>query len=202
MPSCRSDRRSEEKLMAPSEQMAFQAAAIRGLLQNTSLDQLDNATPCAKWAVRDLLNHLVGGGRMIGGALKGDPAPVDPDGPMPDLLGEDLVGAWDGAIGTFAEGIDTPGALEREVVLPFGTLTGGMLLEILKFDLLVHAWDLATATGQQFDPPAEVVEPTLGTAQMIITPESRSGEPFGPEVTAPVGASPIERLSAFTGRSV
>jgi uncharacterized protein (TIGR03086 family) len=188
--------------MPPSEQLAFQAAAIRGLLVNTSLDQLDNATPCDKWAVHDLLNHLVGGGHAIGGALKGDSGPADPDGPMPDLLGDDLVGAWDGAIGAFGEGIDSSGALEREVTLPFGTLTGGMLLEILKFDLMVHAWDLATATGQTFDPPAEIVEPLLGTAQMIITPESRSGDPFAPEVAPPAGASPIERLAAFTGRSV
>ncbi len=188
--------------MAPSEQLAFQASAIRGLLENTSPGELDNSTPCAQWAVRDLLKHLVGGGQMIGTALLGDAAPANPDGPMPDLLGDDIVAAWDGSIATFSAGIDSPGALERDVALPFGTLTGAMLLEILKFDLLVHAWDLAKATGQPFDPPGEIVEPALGTAQMIITPESRGGEPFGPEVTAPSGASPIERLAAFTGRSV
>jgi uncharacterized protein (TIGR03086 family) len=190
--------------MAPSEQLAFQAGAIRGLLVNTTPDQLDNATPCADWTVRDLLNHLVGGGYLIGGALKGDSAPIDPDGPMPDLLGDDLVAAWDGSVSTFAEGIDSPGALEREVTLPFGTLPGATLLEILKFDLLVHAWDLATATGQPFDAPADVVEPTFGAARMIVTPEARNdaGQPFGPEVAAPDDASPIVRLAAFSGRSV
>jgi uncharacterized protein (TIGR03086 family) len=187
--------------MAPSEQLAFQAGAIRGLLTNTSIDQLGDPTPCAKWAVRDLLNHLVGGGHMVGAMLKGD-APPSPAGPPPDLLGDDLVGAWDGAITVFGAGVDSPGALEREVAMPFGTLSGGMLLEILKFDLLVHAWDLATATGQPFDPPADVVEPALATAQMIVTPESRSGDPFGPEVTPPANASPIGRLVAFTGRAV
>jgi uncharacterized protein (TIGR03086 family) len=149
------------------------------------------------------LNHLVGGGYMIGGALKGDAAPIDPEGPMPDLVGDDPVAAWDGSVATFAEGIDSPGALEREVTLPFGTLPGATLLEILKFDLLVHAWDLARATGQPFDAPEEVVEPTFGAAQMIVTPaRNDAGEPFGPEVAAPAGASPIERLAAFSGRSV
>jgi uncharacterized protein (TIGR03086 family) len=189
--------------MAPSEQLAFQAGAIHGLLVNTTPDQLDNATPCANWTVRDLLNHLVGGGYMIGGALKGDAAPIDPEGPMPDLVGDDPVAAWDGSVATFAEGIDSPGALEREVTLPFGTLPGATLLEILKFDLLVHAWDLARATGQPFDAPEEVVEPTFSAAQMIVTPaRNDAGEPFGPEVAAPAGASPIERLAAFSGRSV
>jgi uncharacterized protein (TIGR03086 family) len=71
----------------------------------------------------------------------------------------------------------------------------------LKFDLLVHCWDLATATGQPFDPPADAVEHGLQTAQMMISPELRGG-PFGTEVTAPSRATPIERLVAFTGRTV
>jgi uncharacterized protein (TIGR03086 family) len=190
--------------MTPSEQLAFQATAIHGLLTQVSPDQLDNATPCAHWNVRDLLNHLVGGGYMIGGALTGDAAPADADGPMPDLLGDDIVGAWDGSVAAFAAGADSPGAMERPVTLPFGTLPGAMLLEILKFDLLVHAWDLATATGQTFDPPTDVVEPTLAAAQTIVAAEARNdaGEPFGPEVTPTGGASAIERLAAFSGRTV
>jgi uncharacterized protein (TIGR03086 family) len=187
--------------MPPSEQLAFQAGAIRALLQNTTNDVLDNPTPCAKWAVRDLLNHIVGGGYMIGNALQGNAAPATADAPT-DLVGNDPLVAWDGAFTVFSEGIDTPGALEREVELPFGTMTGGMLLEILKFDLLVHAWDLATATDQPFDPPADVVEPASATAQMMINPDLRTGDPFGPEVTPPTDASPIERLAAFTGRAV
>jgi uncharacterized protein (TIGR03086 family) len=87
------------------------------------------------------------------------------------------------------------------VTLPFGTLPGPMVLELLKFDLLVHCWDLATATGQPFDPPADTVEQGLQTAQMMISPELRKG-PFAPEVTVGTSATAIERLVAFTGRSI
>lgn len=188
--------------MAPSEQLDYQAKTIRGLIANTSPEQLRNATPCDKWTVRDLINHMVGGGLMFGAALKGEPVAIDADGPLPDMLGADPVAAWDGALTAFGEGIDSPGALDRDITLPFGTVPGSVVLEIAKFDLLVHAWDLAQATDQTFDPPAEIVEPAIGAAQMIITPALRDGDTFAAEVTAPAGATLIERLAAVAGRAV
>jgi uncharacterized protein (TIGR03086 family) len=188
--------------MAPSDQIEYQAGAIRDLIANTTPDQMGNATPCANWTVRDLVNHMVGGGTMFGTALKGEPVEMDLAGPMPDLLGDDPVAAWDGAAAAFTEGVDSPGALEREIVLPFGTFPGAVVLELAKFDLLVHAWDLARATGQSFEPPDDVVEPAIGAAEMIIQPPARDGDTFKDAVTPAADAAPIERLVAFTGRAV
>lgn len=187
--------------MPPSDQVQYQATAIRDLIANTTPEQLDNATPCSQWKVRDLVNHLVGGGTAFGQALKGEPMEMF-EGPMPDLLGDDPVAAWDGAVKTFSEGVDSPGALARDVALPFGTFPGSVVLELAKFDLLVHAWDLATATDQAFEPPADVVEPAIGAAQMIIQPPARDGDTFKDEITPASDAAPIERLVAFTGRTV
>jgi uncharacterized protein (TIGR03086 family) len=92
--------------------------------------------------------------------------------------------------------------MERPIKLPFATLPGKVMLDIAQFDLLVHAWDLAQATGQKFDPPADVVEPAVATAKMIISPEARDGDTFADEVPAPDGATPLQLLVAFTGRSV
>jgi uncharacterized protein (TIGR03086 family) len=188
--------------MPPSEQLEYQKNAIRDLIANTAADQMDAKTPCSKWTARDLINHMVGGGTMFGAALKGDAIEMDFDAPMPDLLGDDPVAAWDGAVQAFTDGVDSPGALERNVTLPFATLPGSVVLELAKFDLLVHAWDLAQATNQKFDPPADVVEPAIGAAQMIIAPEARDGDTFGAEVTPSADATPIQRLVAFTGRAV
>jgi uncharacterized protein (TIGR03086 family) len=188
--------------MAPSDQLEYQKNTIRDLIANTAAEQLDNPTPCGKWTARDLINHMVGGGMMFGAALKGEAVEMDFDAPMPDLLGDDAAAAWDNAVKAFSEGVDSPGALERDVTLPFATVPGSVVLEIAKFDLLVHAWDLAQATNQKFDPPADVVEPAIGAAQMIIAPEARDGDTFAAEVAAPADATPIQRLAAFTGRAV
>jgi uncharacterized protein (TIGR03086 family) len=188
--------------MPPSDQVQFQASAIRELIANTSSAQLSGPTPCTKWTVHDLINHMVGGGMIFGAGLRGDKVEMDPDGDLPDFLGEDPVAAWDLACETFMEGADTPGALDRVVSLPYGDMPGALVLEIAKVDLLIHGWDLAQATGQAYDPPADVVEPALGAARNIIVDAIRNGDTFKDEVKPTAGASQIDQLAAFAGRSI
>lgn len=188
--------------MKPSERIQFQEEALTELIAGTSLDQLSNPTPCAKWNTSDLMNHLVGGATLIGSAMGGEPLEVDPEGPMPDMVGDDPSGAWGRALEVFNAGADSPGALERPIELPLGTLPGAVIMDMLSFDLLVHAWDLAQATGQSFDPPADVVEPATQVAHQLLAPELRDGDTFAAEVTPPSDATPIQRLAAFTGRAV
>ena len=188
--------------MNPSDQLQYQTDVIRDLMTGTATGQLDDPTPCSDWAVRDLMNHLVGGGHFFGAAFSGQMPAGEPDAPAPDLLGDDPAAAWDGAIAAFKAGVDSPGALEREIPMGSTALPGSVVLEMLEFDLLVHGWDLARATGQAYDPPAELVEKAMAAAAMIVTAETRDGDMFGAEISAPDDASPIDRLAAFTGRSL
>jgi hypothetical protein len=73
---------------------------------------------------------------------------------------------------------------------------------VIAFDGLVHGWDLAVATGQRYAVDPAVVEAVAGFARQAIGDELRTGEMFGAETAAPDGASPIEQLAAFTGRTV
>ncbi|MCZ7529021.1 MAG: TIGR03086 family metal-binding protein [Acidimicrobiia bacterium] len=143
---------------SPSEQLHYQTATLQDLMAGVKGDQWDNPTPCAKWTVRDLAGHLVGGGTMFAASFRGDTVEVDADDETPDLLGDDPAAALAGMIADFEASAGSPGAMERDVVLPFGTLPAQVALDLVKFDLLIHAWDLARATGQPFDPPAEVVD--------------------------------------------
>ena len=186
--------------MNPSDQLRPGAEAISTLIAGMSPDQLDNPTPCEQWTVRELLNHLVGGAHMFANAFTGQ-APTAQEGPV-DLLGGDPAAAWQGAVDAFAAGVDAPGALDNIVPMAWGPTPGTIVYELLKFDVLVHAWDLARGTGQQVALPDELVEGTIGVAQQFISPDLRTSGAFGPEREAPAGASPIERLAAFTGRSV
>ena len=121
---------------------------------------------------------------------------------MPDLVGDDPVASFDAALADFCTAVDGPGAMDKVIALPFGQIPGPVVLEILKFDLLVHCWDISQATGQAFDPPADLAEQGLETAKMIIAPEARDGDTFAAEVTPPSAATPIEKLVAFTGRKI
>ncbi|HEU5301646.1 MAG TPA: TIGR03086 family metal-binding protein, partial [Acidimicrobiia bacterium] len=142
-------------MTAPSEQLEYQGQVLQQLVAGVKADQWDNPTPCAKWSVKDLVGHVVGGGTMFAASFRGDtPQEGDPS----DLLGDDPAGAVAKVFADFASAADSDGAMDRDIVLPFATLPAQVALDVAKFDLLVHAWDLAHSTGQSFDPPAEVVE--------------------------------------------
>lgn len=188
--------------MAPSDQLTYQIETLRTLIKGTRPDQMSAPTPCENWDVRGLINHFVTGAPMFAAAFRGEDIQIDPDAPVPDMVGDDPLASYDAAIEDFCDAADAPGAMDKVLNLPFGQIPAPFVLELLKFDLLVHAWDLSQATGQKFDPPNDIVEHGLGTAQQMLAPEMRNGDTFGAEVTPPSSATPIEKLVAFTGRNV
>jgi uncharacterized protein (TIGR03086 family) len=97
--------------------------------------------------------------------------------------------------------MSAPGALDRMVAAPFGEVPGETFARFVVLDGLVHGWDMATATRQPYEPPAELVEAVDGFAHQAIDP-LRDGQTFAAPTEPPAGASPIERLAAYTGRQV
>lgn len=180
------------------EQAQTAVAGLNTLVHATSASQLGNATPCQKWAVRDLLNHIVGGGYMFATCLSG--GTVDPASAPADLLGDDHAAAFDAAITAFSSALAGADDLSTMVTLPFGSMPADVALRIAAGDLLVHSWDLAQATGQQFNPPADFVASAQPFFEQFLQPAMRDGDMFAEAVMAPAGATPIERLVAFAGR--
>jgi uncharacterized protein (TIGR03086 family) len=134
---------------------------------------------------------------MFAAGLNGDALDGDPNA---DLLGDDHIAAYDGAIAAFSSALADASDLSAPVTLPFATLPGDMALRIAAADLLVHAWDLAVATGQAFDPPVEFVESVTPFYAEFISPPLREGGLFAEEVELDAAATPVERLVALAGR--
>jgi len=162
-------------------------------------DQFGAPTPCANFAVRDLFDHMIGGAGQFAPQLRGaasaaatDPARLD-DGERPAALKS--------ALAELLDAVKAPGALGRGVTLPFGTVPGAVLARFLTVDGMVHTWDMARATGQRYEPPAELAETVLATARELIASEMRDGDTFAAEVEVADDAPAIDRLVAFTGRT-
>jgi len=183
--------------MDSPDQARTAVAVLTPLVHATPESALMKATPCDEWAVRDLLNHLVGGGYMFAAGLRGEAAEGDPDA---DLVGDDHIAAFDGAIAAFSDALAGTKDLSAPVPLPFATLPADVALRIAAADLLIHAWDLAQATGQPFDPPVDFVQSVTPFYAEFITPPLRQGGFFAAEVEAPDGSTPIEQLVALAGR--
>ena len=116
--------------------------------------------------------------------------------------GPDVVARAGNALGGLMAALRTPGALDQMIASPFGEMPGDAFARFVVLDGLVHGWDLARATHQVYEPSDQLVDAVDGFARQTITPEMRDGDTFAAQVDVPAGATPIDRLAAFTGRSI
>jgi uncharacterized protein (TIGR03086 family) len=185
--------------MEPIEQLETIIPTLGEVVRGIRPDQVDEQTPCAQFTVRDLLGHFLGNLDSVADGLRGAPMPEELPS-RPELLGDDPSAAYDRIMADFMAAAREPGAMDRVLKVPFGEVPAPALMGFVAFDLVVHGWDLATATGQTFDPPETLVGELDAFAREVVAPEWRDGDTFAAEAEPQPGASPLERLVAFSGR--
>lgn len=165
--------------------------------------QLDNATPCDDWTVRDVLNHITGGAKMFALAASEGSVPDEQLGEIMtgDNLGADYKAAFRAASDQALDAYSPPGVLDKMVVLPFGEMPAGAALDIAIFDVTTHAWDLARGSDQGMELDADVLDTAIGIAQQMISTDWRASGVFGAEVSVAADAPLQDKLAAFTGRT-
>ena len=177
--------------MDPIAQLEQLGPHLGGVVAGISPDQLDQPTPCADYTVRGVLEHMVSGATAFAAAYRGE-APAEPD--LTDPLRD-----FGAVLGDLVAAITAEGALQRTVEAPFGSVPGETFARFVVLDGLVHGWDMATATGQAYEPPDELVAAAETFAHQALDP-LRDGQTFA-EATEPApDAAPIVRLAAYTGR--
>jgi uncharacterized protein (TIGR03086 family) len=164
---------------------------LAGVVGGITPDQLDNRTPCTGFDVRGVLEHMIGGAAAFAAGFRGE------ESATPDLA--DPLAAFGPALTELAGSITGPGALERTIHAPFGEVPGETFARFVVLDGLVHGWDLATATGQAYEPTDALVADVEAFARDALAP-LRDGDTFADAVEPADSATPIERLAAFTGR--
>ena len=165
--------------------------------------QLGSSTPCEEWTVRDVINHITGGATMFAECVEQGSVPDDRLGQLlaGDNLGDDPKGAWDVAARHAMVAFESPGALDKIVTLPFGDMPASVALSIAIFDVLTHAVDIASVTGQQVQ-DIDLLETALAMGHRMVGPELRQPGIFDPEQPVASDAAPEVRLLAFAGRHV
>jgi uncharacterized protein (TIGR03086 family) len=151
-------------------------------------EKLQAQTPCDRWDVRTLMNHMLDTQRYFVGAARGEEvAPPSPNPPniISDNPVADFQQASDETLSTFSD----PEVLEKT----------GPMLGIALSDQLLHSWDLAKATGQDATMPEGLPEAAYNVIHGRFTDEQRVGV-FKPEVRVPPDASSQDKLLAYTGR--
>jgi uncharacterized protein (TIGR03086 family) len=184
--------------MNPIDQLTHILQALTTTVDEISPMQMNDATPCSEFTVHDVLDHMIVLGASFSYWFRGEEAP---DLKAPAVYGWVPAAEFREVMTDLLAAVSAPGALERVVSTPMGDMPGDTFARLVAVDGLIHGWDLATATGRTFEVPADVIAAVDEFARQALDPDIRSTDQFHAPVTPIAGASPLERLVAFSGRA-
>ena len=166
------------------------------LARDIRVDQLDVATPCEGWTVRQLLGHMTGGNvRWIRMAAGEDVQLGVPDAAIDDP------GEYIRSAKALDDAWRKPGLLQRTFHRG-RDVTGDWLLRQHIVETVVHGWDLARAIGGEPRFPEDVVAAAMEFATTNMPVERPPGSPFAPATDATGTSVEINKLAAFMGRDL
>ncbi len=177
-----------------SERYARRAAAFADKVAAVPDDAWSNPSPCEDWKARDIVQHVVDTQGMFLGFVgrEMDALPSVDDDPE---------GAVRGATGRILRDLEDPQLASETFDGMMGTQAFEAAVDrFLSADLVMHAWDLAKATGQDPTIPAEDVAALREAMKDFPSEAMRGPGAFGPEIQVPEDASEQDRLLAFVGR--
>ena len=151
---------------------------------------LDSDTPCERWNVRELMNHMLETQRYFVGSARGQSVSPPGQTPAATLLGDDPVQEFKKAR---EETMNTYG--DKDVLEKSGPTLG-----IAVADQLLHGWDLAKATGQDTTMPPALAEAAYQMIHGKLTDDQRKGS-FKPELQVDDTASAQDKFLAYAGRN-
>jgi uncharacterized protein (TIGR03086 family) len=180
--------------------LAPQAAEVARVIAGVRDDQLTDPTPSAGTSVAAMLDHFVG--LTAAFRLAGEKAPLA-GGPSADAANlaadwrtrlpeqlDALVAAW-----------RAPGAWEGLTEIAGMRMPAMAAGTVALNEVLIHGWDLAVATGQEYRPDPASVRACFdfGVEFAKGAPEARNAI-YGPVVPVPDDAPLFDRLLGQTGR--
>ena len=181
------------------EEMAAAAAEDARVVSGVRTDQLTAVTPCPDWDMHALLNHTI-----LWTAFSAERRARDE--PLPDELMNRDFAAEPGFAATYAAQIEKavaawsdPQAWERELTVMGSATPAADVGALLVAEMVLHGWDIARASGQDYSCPGSVVAATAAAvdanAELF-----RKYQGFAEPVPVPASAPAFDRVLAASGR--
>lgn len=172
----------------------------------------DAPTPCPDFDVAALLAHLHAVLIRINAVPSGTVREV-PD----QITSDDYALAWAAAAAKTRE-LWSAHDPDDQTLVPWRELTIREAAGMYAAEVVCHAWDLAVATGQDFDVPADLAGVCIAAYRHEIPPEQRAQifnavrdglpegltldqDPFGAALTIAEDARPVAQVVAMSGRN-
>jgi uncharacterized protein (TIGR03086 family) len=193
----------DREFKAPGELIVPVLEDLQTVVANVTPEMFGRPTPCPDFDVARLRAHILGWMDYYGIAFEDpDGASVRPDpnefaAPDDPKEGAAVIAE---AAAKIAKAVDG-GIADRPVKVVRSSMPGTGALTMAMWEALVHGNDLATATGQSWQPPEEAAEMVLGFGRSTLTDEYRGpAKDFSYAVPVADDASALDRLTGFSGR--
>jgi len=195
------DSSAEGELAMDDPRMGFAGVTrvVADLMDGVSDDQLDDATPCDDFSVKDLLDHLVLVMQRV--AVIGDGKHFSEASEETANRDSGHADAFRAAAGDVHRAWTDDAMLEQPFEVPWGELPGAPVLLTYTSELATHGWDLAQATGQDLSIDDALLGGALMAARMLPADE-RDPAFFGPVVDPGADAPALLQIAGWFGRKV
>lgn len=169
------------------------AAGFTARVEAVPDDKWSAQSPCEDWTARDIVEHMIGNCRTFLGYVGIE---------LPEQPSDDLAAAWKHASDGVQAALDDEAIATKEFQGYAGPTNLAKASERFLFtDLVVHAWDLARATGGDEKLPLDEVRAAHAAMRemgdMLRTPGAA-----GPEIEPAADADEQTKLLNFMGRRV
>jgi len=164
-------------------------------------DELDARTPCEKLSLRELVAHLGGLGVAFAAAARKDLGELtdSPPGDGGYQLDDDWRRGYPDNLAGLADAWRDPGAWEGMTRVGGVDLPGEVCAMVALTEVVVHGWDVARSTRQNYDVDDEVAEALLAHLVGFTAAGPVEGL-FGPSVEISDDAPAFDRAIALSGR--
>jgi uncharacterized protein (TIGR03086 family) len=179
--------------------MAAAAAEDARVVDGSASTPLDSPTPCTDWDLRTLLNHTI-----LWTAYSAERR-AHGEGAAEDLMSKDFAAGPDyprdyrAQLAKAVQAWSAPAAWDRELTVMGNAMNASDVGAMLVMEMVLHGWDIARATGQDYHCDGELAGALLATvsaqADMF-----RQYQGFAPVVPVPDDAPAFDRALALAGR--
>ncbi len=166
------------------------------LVSGDENEQIARPTPCTEYTVGDLIDHV---DLVVQGATA-----LALGTQLPDTGYSHLKPDWRNVVilnlQSLGKAWEDPAAWEGVGNVPGSELSNTTWGKITLTELVVHGWDIATATGQTFDLPEHTLQACFDHVAVFV-PSAPLPDLWGPPIEVPPDASLLDRIVAITGRA-
>jgi uncharacterized protein (TIGR03086 family) len=182
--------------------LEFALDQLTAVVASLDSSQMDTATNCEPWTVRQLVSHAVNNQLLWAGMVTGEEI-VSVEDTMSALPYEgDLAPVAQDAAARTLVIWGSEGVLGSTHATPFGDLPGSMVINFPTVDALVHSWDLSASVGDAIEFAPAMIPTVSAVVDVTCTDGARAAGLILPATEPPADATDTERLMAAAGRTI